>query len=50
MAVMFMSEPEKKSEFCEESFFISLYSCVFLYSTNDSKYLLNVNYVQGTYN
>ena len=34
MAVMFMSEPEKKSKFSEESFCISVYSCVFLYMVN----------------
>lgn len=45
MAVMFMSESEKKGEFYKKSFSFTLYSYVFLYSTNDRKYLLNVSYV-----
>lgn len=50
MAVMFMSESEKKSEFYRKSFSFTLYSCVFLYLTNDRKYLLNVSYVQSVCN
>ena len=50
MAVMFMSESEKKSEFYRKSFSFTLYSYVFLYLTNDRKYLLNVSYVQSVCN
>lgn len=46
MAVMFMSESEKKGEFYKKAFSFTLYSYVFLYSTNDRKYLLNVSYIR----
>lgn len=44
MAVMFMSESEKKGEFYKKAFPL-LYSYVFLIQQNDRKYLLNVSYV-----